>query len=132
MAEYNLYEYLRTHLSFSGKHFTVNGIQSETPDTNINISGNGGPENPNFDRKDLMISIVTTAIDKPKSRSLSYLVYDTINKKFGLTLPAVTVDGESFPAVKTWQIIGLAVPDYIGNDDNGRPMFAANYKITTE
>lgn len=127
---YNLLQYLIINLATIA--FVSNGFQQDTIDNAVNVSEGGGIPDPQIDRKDFVIQVMSRAKDKPKARKLSYDVYNLINKKFGLTLPSDTVDGESFPAVKTWKITAVALPGFIGNDENGRPLFSTNYTVTTE
>ena len=127
---YNLQQYLIANLATI--LFVSNGYQQDTIDNAVMLSEGGGIPNPQIDRKDYAIQVMSRAKDKPKSRKLSMDVYSLINKKFGLLLPLASVDGESFPAVKTWKITAIALPGFIGNDENGRPLFSTNYTVTTE
>ena len=126
---YNLTKYLVDNLPAIS--FTSNGFKKGSPNNVVSIVEGGGPPDPYIKRIDFSINIMSRADDNPTARKQAFAVYDIINKKFGLTLPADTVGAETFPAVKTWKIIAVAMPGYIGNDENGRPLFSNNYTITT-
>ena len=127
---FNLVEYLKT--SLPGYSFTCNGQQSGSAADLIDVSESGGMEKNNFDRKDFTFTIVSYSNNKLTARIQGNEVNNLIQKKYGLTLPSVTIDSIIYPTVKTWKIAALSLLGFVGNDERGRAMFSANYSLTTE
>jgi hypothetical protein len=76
--------------------------------------------------------ILTRDKDMPKARELAYGIYKEIHDRYGLILPADTIDGTIYPAIQTAQITGINLPQSIGNDDNGYAEYSTNYTIIYE
>lgn len=128
--EYNLYQYLITE--FSSYVFTVNGKGISTPDEVIEINGSGGVSGAWYDRNDYRIQLLIHAKSSVDANYKALTLFEKLEKRFGLTLPSITVNGTVYPAVKTYQILAIQTPGYIGVDDVGCEMFSFNITLTTK
>lgn len=125
---YNLVEYISDNTSLT---LTTNGFQPDGQDNIVCINEGSGNERPWFDRKDTTVQILSRATDKTTARTNSYTVYNLIKKKYGLTLPSVTIGSETFSAVTAWGIRPVNTPQYAYDDDNGRAIYSFSVEITT-
>lgn len=126
---YNLREWLL--LQFPSLYFSSNGFQTDSPDDATEINEGSGEDQSLYTRQDDVIQFVSRATAKPTARKNAVDVYNYIRKKFGCVFPSVTVDGVLYPEVTAWAIRPINKPQYIGNDDNGRPEFSYSVEITT-
>ncbi len=125
---YNLAEYIDDNTSLT---INVNGFQPDSQDIVLCINEGSGDERPWFDRQDTVIQILSRATDRTIARKNSFTVYDLIKKKYGLTLPLVTVKGDTFPSLTVWAIRPVNMPQYAYDDDNGRTIYSFSVEITT-
>lgn len=119
-------------ITFPTFNFVANGWQVGSANDSIAVSEGGGDADMQIDRKDFFIQLMSRAQDKTIAKSRLLDAFNLIQKKFGLILPAAEVGSDKFPAVKTWKIVALQLPGFIGNDENGRALFSVNFNITTE
>jgi hypothetical protein len=126
---YNLTGYLRT--TIPSLKFYANGAPTDAPDTCIYVNDMGGSERPWFDRQESRIQIISRARSRDTAKQNADTVYKNIKKKFGISLPAVTVGGVLYPLVKTWAILPIEAPQYLTDDDSGAPLFVFTVTITT-
>ena len=125
---YNLVQYLITNLpSFS---FVANGLNSGSPNTVTIVSDTGGMVDHNTGRKDFTVQILSRSKDNFTVQKQSQTIFDLINNKFGLILPEVTVSGTVFPEIKTYRIVSLQAPGYIGTSEDNYEMYSFNVIIT--
>jgi hypothetical protein len=75
------------------------------------------------------IQIYTRDIDGAKARALAHLFYDELKERYGLPLPADTVDGTVFPALQTAQISAEGAPQAVGFDEAARAEFSTNFLV---
>lgn len=122
---YNLVKFITDNSSLV---INTNGFNPSSPDNAICINEGSGNEQPWFNRKDTIVQVISRATDKTESRANAYEVYDLIKKKYGLTLPAVTVNSVVYPAITGWAIRPVNTPQYAFDDKAGR----ANYTFTVE
>ena len=132
---YQLVTYLRSE--FPTELFYVNDrvrltAQEEVPDRNVLVKETPGTIQPWTKYTSQVVQIITRDIDDPKSRQLSYLILESINDKFGLILPAITVDGEVFPELITAQISANGSPYPLGADPGGLYEWLTNYRVIYE
>ena len=125
---YNLAKYITDNTSLT---INVNGFSPDSPDTVVSVNEGSGNERPWFDRKDTTVQFVSRAVDKTVSRANAYTLYNLIKKKYGLTLPAVTVNSISYPAKTGWAIRPVTSPQYAYDDDSGRSVHTFTVEVTT-
>ena len=125
---YNLAEYIDVNTSLT---INVNGFQPDGQDIVLCINEGSGDERPWFDRQDTIIQILSRARDRTVARKNSFIAYDLIKKKYGLTLPSATVGGDTFSSLTAWAIRPVNMPQYTYDDDNGRPVYSFSVEITT-
>jgi hypothetical protein len=129
---YNLVQYLKTELPtetiFANLYLKINPAV-QLPDRLVLVRETGGTETAWFQFQSRSIQIIARDIDPVKARKLILDINDKINNKFGLILPAVTVDGTVYPAVETAQISINTLPQSVGFDPEGRSEFSVNYRI---
>ncbi len=125
---YNLTNYLKTQLTTYT--FIANGWRKDSPDESIIVNDDGGiPDHYDF-KMDLTVQILARSRDSVTSRKYATDVYDLLLNRFGLTLPEVTIDLVTYPAVNTAQISPIQRPAFIGMDDEGRALYSFNIQIT--
>ena len=125
---YNLAKYITNNSSLT---INVNGFSPSSPDDTICINEGSGNERPWFDRKDTLVQFVSRSMDKTTSRKNAYTIYNLIKKKYGLTLPAVTVGSDTYAATTGWAIRPVNSPQYAFDDDAGRVNYTFTVEITT-
>lgn len=126
---YNLAQYLITN--FPLYNFVVNGSAISSAEDVIDVLDNGGDDSHYIDRQDAAVQIMSRSqVSKTASSVMINDIYNLIKNVFGLTLPAVTVDGVLYPEVKTWRIVPVQRPGYIGSDEVGRFLYSFNVTIT--
>lgn len=128
-VEYNLSQYLITE--FPALDFVVNGFGQITIDDVIAINNYGGEPQHWYDRTDHSIQILNRNRSVVVGKEQALSVYNKLKNRFGLELPAVTVGGILYSAIKTYQISPIQAPGYIGVDARGLEMFSFNIVITT-
>ena len=126
---YNLYKYLTDNLS--SITFYCNGWQEPGEDEAVNIKEASNDDRDWFDRQDTTIVILSRSHNRINARVNALTVYNLIKKKYGLTLPAITVSGTVYPEIKTWAIRPNSGPQYAGDDESGRPLFSFSLEVTT-
>jgi hypothetical protein len=124
---YNFVEYLKTELP-TEKIFT-NTKEIQVPERCVFVKENGGDIQPWVGYTQKMIQIITRDIDAVRARELSYSVKNKLHDKFGLILPAVTVNGSLYDSLQSAQITAEQEPQSIGYDENGNAEYSTNYKI---
>jgi hypothetical protein len=129
---YQLARYLKNQ--FPTECIYTNGriklsTQQEIPDRNVLIMETGGSEIPWIQRDEATVQILTRDADVTKSRKLAHNIFSDITSRFGLILPAVTVDGSAYPALQVSQISAIQLPYCLGADEAGLIEFTTNYHI---
>jgi len=127
---YNLVKYLVD--GNPGLSYCANGFKENSPDDCTSVNEGQGIEQSWYNREDITIQVVSRALKGTTARINNKSSYNLIKKKYGLTLPEVTVESVVYPAVKTWAIRPVTTPTYIGDDENGRPMYTFNVEITLQ
>jgi hypothetical protein len=108
-------------------------IGTGVPERNILIRETGGSEAEVIE--ETAYQIIVRDIDNVSARELAYEVYEKfqstakINGRFGLILPATTVDGAAVSAVQTARITAIQRPESLGKDENGLSEFSMNFQI---
>jgi len=124
---YNLIQYLKTN--FPAEIIYANYELANSPDRIILIKETGGPIVPRVKFASPVIQVMCRDIDTVKARMISYDIYDLINDVYGLVLPAVTIDGETYASIQLAQISANQQPYPFGVDEQGRYVFINNYRI---
>jgi len=124
---YNFVEYLKIELP-TEKIFT-NTKEIQVPERVVFVKENGGDIQPWFGYTQKIIQIITRDIDAVRARELSYSVKNKLHDKFGLILPAVTVNSILYGSIQSAQITAEQEPQSIGYDENGNAEYSTNYKI---
>lgn len=128
----NLTQYLRTQkpeeIIYANTR-TRTELTDQVPDRNVLVRSTGGVETGWFQFQINSFQIVTRDIDQVKAEKLSFDIHEEINNKFGLILPEVTIDGNTYPQVISAQISVNTLPQSVGFDEEGRAEFSANYRI---
>lgn len=129
---YNLVELLRnqfpTETIYANGRVLIAG-QESIPDRNILVNETGGNEKPWILYHEPTYQIITRDKDAPKARKLAFDVFEFLTSRFGLILPAITVDGTVYPDIQTAQISAIQIPYNLGADSEGRIEYTTNYKI---
>jgi len=132
---YNLHAYIES--LFPAEDIYCNqllkmDVQDSLPDRCATIKETGGIEKllpPDGRWMEQTIQVAARDIDSPKSRALMYSLHDMIENNYGLTLAAVTVDGNVFTSVLIAAIIPIQSPSCMGNDSQGRNVYVCNYQV---
>lgn len=127
MIVYNLKQFLNSELP--SEKVYVGPLRGEIPDRTIQLIPSGGVPQAWYQYVTESIQIMVRDIDGPSTFKLAKDVYNILNNRFGLILPANTVGTVVYPEIQTAQISANQLPGYIGDDDNGRAMYSTNYRI---
>ena len=127
---YNLVEYLKNQLT--SITFIANGWTQDSAIESILITQTGGEPNHSFDRTDWNVQIMSRAKSSVKAKENIDYVYDLLKNRFGLELSAVTVNSKVYPSIKTYQILPMQAPNYLGADEQGLEMWVFNIVVTTK
>lgn len=129
---YSLAEFLKTE--FPNYFFYTNTVeliagQDVIPNQYILIMESGGTEGHGHKFNIYTIQILTRSIDAPIARKMSYDVYEKIDNRIGLILPAIIIGAESFNEIQTSQISAIQSPYPLGKNTEGLFEFTNNYQI---
>lgn len=125
---YNFVAYMES--VFPALDFTADGFK-QTSEDNVVVCKSSGTPKPWFDRQDLRVQILSRGKSQYIAKKNADLIYDNVNKKFGLLLPETTIESDTYPEVQTDQLTALQIPTYIGDDSNGLAMYSFNYSVVT-
>lgn len=127
---YNFRAWLK--LQFPALPLYTNGFSSDAPDNAVEMNEGSGDDRQFFDRQDTVIQFLSRATTKPSARKNAQDLYNYMRKRYGgCIFPEETVDSVVYPAVTAWAIRPVNMPQYIGDDDNGRHMFSFSVDVTT-
>ena len=135
---YNLRSYLLS--LYPTEKIYVNVRDNTFPDTSIpdryiSLYETGGNINdyPNDNLKNPYdFQVIVQDIDSPKSRKLIYQIFDSLDKNFSITLPAVNVAGDVFASKIIKQMSANAIPVCLGYDTEGRCQWSCNFRAYFE
>jgi len=125
---YNLVQYLLTNLS--SLNFVVDGATSQSPDDLVVVSDSGGTVDNYTGRKDMSVQFISRSKNHFIARQQAITVFELINNVFGLVLPEIIVSGVTYPEVKTYRIVSIQAPGYLGTSDDFYEMYSFNVTIT--
>ncbi len=126
---YNLRKYLT--LNLPDITFYANGWRPKSEHDSVMILQSGGDPEHWIDRTDWTVQIMSRAENIVNAKEQIDDVYAKLKNRYGLELPAITVDSIVYPLVKTYQISPLQTPGYIGADQANLEMWSFNIRITT-
>lgn len=105
------------------------GAANKVPDRNILITDTGGVQNDWDELATRTVQIITRDVDVPGAYELSLQIFEEIQHRFGLELPAVTVGSVTYPLVDSAAILNTSYPQSLGADEKGLFEYSANYLI---
>ncbi len=106
------------------------GLLEDSPQEITAIIDNGGSVEPWYERTDVGIQMLTRAVSRVSGGNIANRFTAIMRGRFGgVTLPAVTVEGELYPAVVAWSFVPQSKPGYVGIDENRLHLWSANYTI---
>lgn len=130
---YNLVQHLKTEFPsetiFTNVEHKISG-EVQIPDRRVLVRDTGGGDQPWARYVTYTVQILCRDFAPTQARDLADDIFTELHGRFGLQLPAVTVDGTTFPLLATAQIKAIQRPFSLGIDDNGRTEFTTNYQIT--
>jgi len=129
---YNLTQFLRNE--FPTESFYVNQkylilSQENIPDRIVILTEMSGVIQARTRWTERRCQVYCRDIDSVTARALSKKIYDYVGDRNGCTMPAVTVNGETFPAIIFGQALADQTPSHINTDQNGRAEFVFNLNI---
>lgn len=127
---YNLGEYVITQLP--DIDFVINGWIKNSPAESVMLRQTGGDPMHHYDRSDFAVQFLSRAESSITAKEQIDDVYELLKNKLGVLLPAKTVKGKLYPAVKTYRIVPMQIPGYIGADDANLEMWSVNFIVTTD
>lgn len=125
---FNLYPTENIFANAQGKVFPDESV----PDRRVLLTETGGGVEANGNFMNPSLQVRCRDIDAVKARKLAYQIYGNLHNHFAITLPAVTVGGDVFPAILINQISANAIPQCLETDNNGRVEWVANYRLYYE
>ena len=125
---YNLVTYLITQ--FPSINFVTDGWSKASPETAVLISQSGGTEDNYTGRRDYTVQLMSRSKSQSTARTNIEAVADDLKNRFGLVLPAVTIAGKVYPELKTYRIVKIQVPGYIGTTEESYQLYSFNITVT--
>lgn len=125
---YNLVQLLRNQ--FTTLTIYVNGVVGHNPQSRcLVVNDTGGTEELWTLVGRYTAQVIARDVDAPTARKLAYDVFTFLTSRFGLIMPAITVDGVAYPQIQTAQVAAIQLPYLLGPDDDGRTEYSTNYQI---
>lgn len=125
---YNLVKYCMT--VFPTLAIYSDAWDNNSVDDSIKISDTGGEVDHNNGRIDASVQIMSRSKNRVDARTNIELVFQELKNRFGLLLPEVTVDSVVYPQVKTYQIVPMQNPGYLGATEESYHLYSFNVVIT--
>jgi hypothetical protein len=125
---YNLGAFLAQE--FPTYPLTVNGFTEAEKADEIAINETGGTPQHWYDRTDFTVQVIGRFNSIVEGREQINAVYTSLFNRFNLELPEITVDGDTFPILQTWQISPIQAPAYLGQDAQALHRFSFNIVVT--
>lgn len=129
---YNLAKYLEDNL---GEDVIVNGLDPDVKQVGYYLTESGGTPAIRIGTQEKRVQLQYKdtsryTAGKKLTAAFNLLVGSNGSGRWGIDLPATTIDGDVYPLVHTSQMVPLQFPAYIGADVNGLHMQVVNFKIT--
>lgn len=125
---YNLAAFIESRIP--GIVLVYDDFTPASPEECTLIRDTGGTPSHDLPREDRMVQCLSRFYDKRLGRGAIESIYDLLRRQFHITLPEVTLDGVTYPAVVAWRILPMQTPTYIGTDDNGKHLHSVNFVVT--
>lgn len=129
---YNFVQFLKdeypTERIYANGRFKLS-TESIIPDRNVLVNEAGGTEQPWILYDRISLQLICRDRGNPQARALAYNIFENITSRFGLELPAVTVNGITYPLLQVAQITADQPPYFLGVDSEGRNEYVNNYTI---
>ena len=123
---YNLYKYIENIMPSEKIYANAEDIvypDTVNADSIIMIREFGGSIGTWYQYKEKQVNVVIRDTDIVKAKEKAETIFDSLHGKFGLVLPAVTVNGKLYQEVKTSQINATGLPQANGYDEQNRAVF---------
>ena len=127
---YNLVQYLITQ--FPSYVFLANGFSQDSAKDSIMLSESGGEPQHWYSRTNHAVQIISRATIVNIAKKQIDDIYEELKNRFGLTLPQVIIDGNTYEQVRTYQISPVQSPSYLGANEEHLEMFSFNLTIVTK
>lgn len=125
---FNVQAWLATEAA--GVQTVAGGFLEGSPEEVAAIIDNGGTVQTQYDRTDAAFQIIARADSRVTAQRNANILAAVMRGRFGgVVLPAVTVEGEVYPAITAWAFLPQSKPGYIGIDENRLHMWSANFII---
>lgn len=125
---YNLAAFIESRIP--GIVLVCDDFTPASPEECTLIRDTGGTASHDLPREDRMVQCLSRFFDKRAGKSAIDSVYALLRQQFHITLPEVTLDGVTHPAVVAWRILPMQTPTYIGDDENGKALHTVNFIVT--
>lgn len=127
LAKYLMLQFPTETIYTNQKHKIL--TDSTIADRIVILTESGGPVQAKTGWVGPRVQFYFRDVDSVVCRELAKSFYNYINDRNGCELPANTVNGVVYPAVKIAQMIAEQTPSHINTDDQGRPEMVFNLKI---
>lgn len=125
---YNLAAYIESKIP--GIVLVYDDFTEASPEECTLIRDTGGTSSDDLDREDHSVQCLSRFFNKLAGKAALDSVYDLLRKQFHITLPEVTLDGVTYPAVVAWRILARQTPTCIGVDENVKSLHSVNFVVT--
>lgn len=125
---YNLAAFIESKIS--GIVLMYDDLTSASPAEGTLIRDTGGTPSHYLPREDRTVQCVSQFFDKRSGKSVLESIYSLLRAQFHITLPEVTLDGVTYPAIVAWRILPMQTPTYLGVDENGKALHSVNFIVT--
>ncbi len=127
---YNLTAYLKEQ--FPLIQFIVNSWTVDSKETSILVSETGGDVSHYTGRRDVTIQFLTRSKNNWEAKKLSDSVYSKLFNRFGVTFPEVVIDDTTFPEIKSYRIVPIQAPYFLGVDKSSYNIYTFNVIVTLD
>ncbi len=128
MMLYNLGSFIE--IALPSAVLVYDDLSPASPEACVLIKDTGGTPSHDLDREDRPIQCLSFNYDKRAGLNALTSIYDLLKRQFHIILPAVTLDGVTYPAIEAWRILPMQTPTYIGTDENGKHLHSVNFIVT--
>ena len=127
---FNLMQYITTELP--AIPITVNGFPNDERLDIIALNETGGTVEHQYPRTDFTVQVIGKFNQVLTGKEQMGQVFDLLKNRFGLTLPAVTVNGVTYPQITAWQISPVQAVSYLGLNSESMALLSFNIVVTIQ